>query len=194
LVVKEELGQTDSLQSICAPLDWRKMRISRVLTTLGCISLAMTATSWAQTRKAGLWEITSTVTLQQSPFPPGMDVPSTSPLSAGPHVAQVCLTQAMIDKYGAPVPESRTECQLANVQKGEHGMTADLVCSGRMSGKGTLESSWLDPEHAKGTIHFTGTVQAGPNPRPIEWTRQSTSVFKSDDCGDVKPVELPANK
>jgi hypothetical protein len=170
------------------------MRILRVSIAVGCLFLSVAAVSEAQSRKAGLWEITSTTTLQQSPFPPGMEIPSTSPLSAGPHVTQVCLTQAMIDKYGAPVPESRTECQLVNVQKEEHDMTADLVCSGRMSGKGTLKSSWPDPEHAKGTIHFLGSVQAGPNPRPIEWTRESNSIFKSEDCGDVKPVELPADK
>ena len=143
------------------------------------------------TRRPGLWAITSSITLQQSPFPAGMAPPPSSPLAPGEHTVQVCLTQAIIDKYGAPIPDSRNDCQITNVQKSEHGMTADLVCSGRMTGKGTLESNWIDPEHAKGTIHFLGTVQVGPNPRPIEWTRESTSIFKSSDCGDVKPAAMP---
>jgi hypothetical protein len=172
------------------------MRTPRLWITATCLTslLAAAITAWAQTRKAGLWEITSTMTLQQSPFPPGAPIPPTSPFGGGPRVAQVCLTQEMIDKYGAPVPESRSDCQLSNVQKSEHGMTADLICSGRMSGKGSLQSSWSDPEHAKGSVHFVGTVQASQNPRPIEWTRESTSIFKSADCGDVKPVPMHDSK
>ena len=78
-------------------------------------------------------------------------------LAAARRCTQVCLTQAIIDKYGAPLPQTRNDCQLVNVQKSDHGMTADLVCVGRMTGKGTLTSSWDDPlEHAKGGVHFTG--------------------------------------
>ena len=49
-------------------------------------------------------------------------------------------------------------------------MTADLVCTGRMSGKASLESSWTDGEHATGKVHFIGSMQVGPNNKPIEWT------------------------
>jgi hypothetical protein len=166
------------------------MRTTNICIAVTCCALAAAVVAWAQTRKAGLWEMTTTMTLQQSPFPPGMAIPANSPLNPAPRTTQVCLTQAMIDKYGAPVPP-RNDCRLANVQKGELGMTADLVCSGRMTGKGELTSSWPDPEHAKGSVHFIGTVQAGPNPRPIEWTQQSSSVFKGPDCGDVKPLPMP---
>ena len=158
---------------------------------LACLALSAAVLVWAQGRKAGLWEMTSTMTLQQSPFPSGMQPPAGSPLAPGPHTQQVCLTQAMIDKYGVPMPESRNDCQIENVQKSETGMTANLVCSGRMTGKGTLEATWMDPEHAKATIHFTGTVQTRADAKPIEWTRESSSVFKSADCGDVKPVPMP---
>jgi hypothetical protein len=162
---------------------------SRVWITASCCLLAVAVAAWAQGRKAGLWEMTTTMTMQQSPVPPGMTPPANSPLSPGQHVTQVCLTQEMIDKYGAPPPQSRDrDCQFTNVQKGDHGMTADMVCSGRMTGKGTVKSEWSDPEHATGEVHFTGTVQGRNGERPLEWTSQSTSVFKSADCGDVKPV------
>jgi hypothetical protein len=110
-------------------------------------------------------------------------------------VTQVCLTQEIIDKYGAPVPQSRAaECSLANVNKTDHGMTADLICSGRMNGKGTLQSSWADPEHAKGSVHFTGTIAGRNGTMPVEWTSESSSVYKGADCGDVKPIPVPADK
>jgi len=167
------------------------MRVPRlwiVSACLICLLLTAAVVAWAQSRKAGLWEMTTITTLQQSPFPPGMPAPPNSPFGGGPRVTQVCLTQEMIDRYGAPVPANRNDCQVTNIQKGDHSMTAEMTCSGRMTGKGTVESSWSDPEHAKGSVHFTGTIQAGPSPRPVEWTSQSTSVFKSADCGSVKPV------
>jgi hypothetical protein len=33
----------------------------------------------------------------------------------------------------------------------------------------------------------------GPNSRPIEWTMDQTSAFKSADCGSVQPVTVPSN-
>jgi hypothetical protein len=169
------------------------MRMTRVWIILSGLLFVAAVFAWAQGRKAGLWEMTTTMTWQQSPLPAGMPAPPNSPFAGGPRVTQVCLTQETIDKYGAPVPNSRNDCQLTNVQKSDHGMTADLVCSGRMSGKGALHSEWPDPEHATGGVHFTGTVQARSGSMPVEWTSQSTSVFKSADCGDVKPIE-PSGK
>jgi hypothetical protein len=62
-----------------------------------------------------------------------------------------------------------------------------------MSGHGDLESSWTDGNVAKGKVHFVGTMQAGPNSMPVEWTVVSTSVYKGPDCGSVKPMPMPAN-
>jgi hypothetical protein len=145
---------------------------------------AVTVLVWAQTRKAGLWELTTTQTWQQSPFPAG------AAPGGGTRTTQVCLTEQQIDKYGAIVPQTRG-CQVTNIVKKANGMTADMVCTGTMSGKGTLESFSTDGEHAKGKVHFVGSIQAGPNGKPIEWTIESSSVFKSADCGAVKPVPMP---
>ena len=74
------------------------------------------------------------------------------------------------------------------------GMTASLVCSGRTNGTGTVESNWSEPDHARGKVHFVGTIQAGPNSRPIEWTTESVSVYKGPDCGSVQPAPMPTGK
>ena len=70
-------------------------------------------------------------------------------------------------------------------------MTADWICSGMMAGKGTLEASWTDSDHSTSKVHFTGTMQMGPNPTPVEYTIVSNSAYKDPDCGSVKPVEMP---
>ena len=32
----------------------------------------------------------------------------------------------------------------------------------------------------------------GPRSTPIEWTIESTSAYKGPDCGNVKPIQMPA--
>lgn len=173
------------------------MRPTRTWIAVGTVVLAGVIVAWAQGRKPGLWEMTTTMTWQQSPFPAGMTPPGgpNSPFGGGPRTTQVCLTQEIIDKYGAPVPQTRRgDCTFTNVNKTDHSMTADMVCTGMMSGKGTVQSSWDDPEHAKGSVHFTGSIQGRGGNTPVEWTSESTSVFKGSDCGDVKPIPIPADK
>ena len=170
------------------------MRRAKNRIALFCGLAALVIFGVAQgTRKPGLWEMTTEMTWQQSPMPPNMPAPPNgrSPFGGGKHVSQVCLTQAMIDRYGAPMPQSHGGCQISNVVKESNSMTADWVCTGMMSGKGTVESHWSDDEHATGKIHFVGTMQMGPSPVPVEWTTESTSVYKGADCGSVQPMPMP---
>jgi hypothetical protein len=169
------------------------MRKTHISVTIACCLFAIAVLAWAQsTRKPGLWEMTTTMTWQQSPMPPGMQAPPGSPFAGGPRTTQVCLTQAMIDKYGAPMPSSQHgDCQIANVVLKATSMSADWICGGRMAGKGKLESSWANPDHAIGKVHFVGTMQAGPNTMPIEYTINSSSVYKGPDCGSVQPAPMP---
>lgn len=171
------------------------MRKTRVWITLGCCFFALAVIAWAQTssRKPGLWEITSTMTFQQSPMPPGMPAPPGSPFAGGPHTTQVCVTQAQIDKYGGPPPQTRGDCQMTGIQIRPTGMSATMACTGRVVGSGSVDASFIDSEHAKSKIHFAGTMTMGPNSRPIEWTMESTSTFKSADCGSEQPVVTPGN-
>lgn len=144
--------------------------------------LAVTLAASAQDRKPGLYELTL-VTTTVSP----------TPAVYPPRTSQVCLTQEMIDKYGAIVPENLTRaCQLVNVVKKPGGMTADMVCSGPIVGKGTLEINWSDSEHAKGNLHFSGKIRPGQDEIKIEWSAASSSVYKGPDCGTVKPASPAA--
>jgi len=169
------------------------MRNTRTCFTLGFCLLAMAVFAAAQaSRKPGLWEMTSNMTWQQSPMPPGVTMPAgaNNPFAGGPRTTQVCLTQAIIDRYGAPMPQSRNgDCQILNVVLKPNSMTGDWVCTGRMAGKGTLESSWAVPDHAVGKVHFIGAMQMGSNSTPVEYTIESSSVYKGPDCGSVKPIE-----
>jgi hypothetical protein len=154
---------------------------AKTLCLLSCL-LSFALITRAQDRKPGLYDmtiVTTTVLPSASTYPP--------------HTMQYCLTQAMVDKYGAMVPDTPIRaCQLANVVKKSGGMTADLVCSGAINGNGKIEVNWFDSEHAKGNIHFSGTIRPGQNEIKIEWNAASNSVYKSPDCGAIKPPPTPA--
>jgi hypothetical protein len=167
------------------------MKRTQVRLLVGCCLLMVAMSAQAQGRKAGLWDVTSNMTWQQSPFPAGMSAPANSPFGGGTHTSQVCITQEQIDKYGAPPPQTRGDCQVSNFNKQATGISADMTCTGTMNGKGTFSATWTDDEHTTSKVHFTGTLQAGPSPKPVEWTIDSTSVFKSADCGSVKPIVIP---
>ena len=172
------------------------MHKTRIRIAMACCLFALALTASAQmNRKPGLWEMTSTMTWQQSPMPPGMQMPAgaNNPFGGGAHTSQVCVTQAMIDKYGAPVPQSRGGCTVSNIKLLPGTMSADWICTGQMAGKGTVESSWSDSDHATSKVHFTGVMQMGPQSTPVEYTIQANSTYKGSDCGSVKPNPIPSN-
>jgi len=114
---------------------------------------------------------------------------------AAPHTTQVCVTQAMIDKFGGPNPAPpRPGCQVTDVTLKPDGMKAKISCSGQMDATGTVESSWKADGSSKSYAHITGNMQMGQNSRPIDVTVQSTSVYKGPDCGTVQPMVMPQGR
>ena len=162
------------------------MRVYRNVLIAAVCGISLAVIAWAQTPKAGLYQVTSHMTWQKSPFPEGMQTP---PGMGGPHTAQTCVTQEQIDKYNGPKPEAHGECQISNIQKNEKGMTAEISCTGNMKGKGSVETTWTDAGHTTSKVHFTGALQMGPNSKPVEWTVESESTYKGPDCGSVKPTD-----
>src|SRR5664280_3480148 len=112
------------------------MRKMQVWIMLGCWLFAGALVSGAQsskkeiaTRRPGLWEVTTTMTWQQSPFLPGA---VSGIAEGGKHTKQVCLSQEMIDTYGALLPQSHGGCQIENKLMRGGGITADWVCTGNI--------------------------------------------------------------
>ena len=129
---------------------------------------------------------------QMPQMPQGVQMPQ-SPF--GPHTNQVCVTQAMVDKYGGPMSQpQRGDCTVTNVVIKPDGMTADIVCTGQMNTKGDITSKFTDGNTTDMTMHMTGTMQMGQNSRPVDMTIHTTSTYKGPDCGSVKPVAMPAGK
>jgi len=175
----------------------------RVWTIVGCCGLALAVSAWGQAKpKPGLWETTTQMTMAGAPqmpqLPPGTQLPPGVQMPASPfapHTTQVCVTQAMIDRYGSPYSNpQRGNCQVTDVSITPGGMTAKLICTGQMNTTGTVQTTIVDANTTKMTMHMTGTMQMGSNSRPVDMTVQSTSTYKGPDCGSVQPLPMPASK
>jgi Protein of unknown function (DUF3617) len=165
---------------------------TRVWISLGLLALAVLA--WAQAgRKPGLYEVTSTMTWQQSPMPPGMQAPPGSPFGGGPRTTQVCVTQAQIDKWGGAPPQSRGDCKVSDQVMKPNGMSGVYACTGAMAGNGTYDALWEGDGRYKVKVHFTGTMTMRQNSMPVEWTMESSGVYKGPDCGSVQPMATSGN-
>ncbi len=158
------------------------MRAGRVFTLWGLLAASLAA--HAQDRKPGVYDVTLTTTMV-----------TPSPATYPPRTTQVCLTQAMIDKYGAIVPDNLRSCEVINVVKKPGGMSADISCTAGITGTGTLEVNWTDSEHTRGRIQFTGSVHPGDREIKIEWNTETVSVYKGPDCsvlGNSNPAPAAA--
>jgi hypothetical protein len=154
------------------------------------ILLAGLAAYAQSSRKPGLYEVTSTLSFGGASLPPGMPSGAGNPMAA-PRTTQVCVTQEMIDKYGGPNPSpQRGDCQLTDVSMSPNGMKAKISCTGQTTAAGTVESTWTAEGTGKTTVHITGAM--GPSARPMDITMQANSVYKGADCGDIKPMPMPA--
>jgi hypothetical protein len=101
----------------------------------------------------------------------------------------------MIDKYGGPNPAPpRGDCQVTDITMKPNGMKAKIACTGQMEATGSVESTWKDDSSSRSIVHILGTMQMGSNSRPVDITVQSSSVYKGADCGNVKPVQMPAGR
>ena len=167
-----------------------------------CLFAGAAAAMWAQgQQKPGLYEMTSRMSWQQSPMPAGMTLPPgmPNPFAPRPNTAQICLTQAQIDRYGTAVPQNQgrgqQNCTMTNIQKNSTSMTATMVCTGQMQGTAQVHGSW-DGTTSHSQVHFTGTMTGGPSggSMPVEWTIDSTQTYKGPDCGSVKPLPMPETR
>jgi hypothetical protein len=157
------------------------MNRTRIWMVVGCCFIALAVTAQGQ-RKAGLWEVTSQMSMSGMPNMPAM----------GSHTQQVCVTQAMVDKYGGPYSNPpNAQCQVTNLTLTTSGMTANLTCTGRTSMTGTVTATFVDANTTKTTVQMNMTMGNG---QQMNMTMQSTAAFKGSDCGSVQPLALPPSQ
>ena len=163
--------------------------MKRILMASMAVLLLTPGVALAGHGKAGLWNITTTMSMPNMPqMPPeamammrqrGMKMPGAEPI-----VSQICMTQADVDADGPPRTSDREmTCDTHIINKTASSMAADMVCKGRVQGTGHMEVSYSGAEHYSGKYNFKGVAEGQSS--------EMTSSFKGDwvkaDCGAVKP-------
>jgi len=165
-----------------------------------CITLTLcvftaSVSSAQQSPKAGLWMISTTTRVQQQgESPANFSGGHQGQSSSAPVGLPACMTEEMIDKYGVILPPSLRDCELSNVVQAADNFHADMTCKGSYNGVGSVESTWTDEDHVTGKVRFVSRIGEAGNGRQMTWVQESTAVFKSADCGDVKPRKLPVKQ
>jgi len=157
------------------------MRKTLMWAMVGCSVASLAASAQAQSvRKPGLYEVSTSMSM--SGMPAGM----------GSNTSEVCVTQAMIDKYGSPYsnPQMGADCKMTNVVRTPAGLTANVTCSGKVNSTGTMQSTFVDANTIKTTINMTITMGG----QTMTMTTESTYTYKGPDCGSVKPLPMPASQ
>ncbi|HEY1984708.1 MAG TPA: DUF3617 family protein [Terracidiphilus sp.] len=168
--------------------------MSRFWIALFFCLFATAIVSSAQTRKPGLWEVTSNTKIQQPGDAPGNFNASSSAAqsSAEPNGFPQCYTRELIDTYGIVLPPSLRDCTLSNIVKNDTTFNADMTCKGTYNGRGTIESTWSDENHVTGKVRFVAKTKDSTNALAMHWTQDVSAVFKSADCGNIRPRRIPA--
>lgn len=168
--------------------------ISKRILFVGCGLAALTivaAPAIAGHGKAGLWDVTVTMDMSGMPGMPDMSkLPPEAQaamraqgvtMNGGTMTVQHCMTQAEVDANGPPPMRNQKECKMANMQTGPNSFSADMTCSGEMTGAGHIQVSFDSPEHYAGKTSIAGTADG----HPFTNTTSFEGRWVSADCKGI---------
>jgi hypothetical protein len=148
--------------------------------------LSAPAVARAEHLKAGMWRVTTGMNFDAAvaQIPPdqlarlqslGIHVP-TVPQNI---TTEQCLTREQALRDAPPhIGPNDSGCTSRNEKMVGSTLSADLVCTGKMTGQGTMQISHTDPEHYSGSLSFKGTL-AG---RSVNLATTISGEWLSKDC------------
>jgi hypothetical protein len=184
------------------------MKVTRVVFTLALLGMSWSA--WAQTAKPGLWEINNKIISgspemekamadmhkQLASMPPeqrkmmedmmakqgvGMGTGSTP----GSMALKVCLTKEMVERNHFATQQG--DCQHTQSPRTGNVMKFSFVCT-------------KPPSSGEGQVTFNGsesytmqmTTTSTARGKPEKMSMEANARFLTSDCGNVKPLGVPA--
>ncbi len=119
--------------------------------------------------KVGTWEVTTHMA-GMPPMPNMANLPPEAQAQMKAHGVQMnggggitsrfCMTAEQVNSDKPPMTHSG-DCQAQNMKMSGNTFSADVVCKGRMNGKGHIEITYSSPEHYSGHETMTMTMEGG---------------------------------
>ena len=146
--------------------------LTRVLACGAAIAVGFASSDALALGKAGLWNITTTMnfgagmpqmpqmTAEQMEQMRRMGVQMPAMMLGKPVTTQRCVSpQDAASSRPPAVTRDGDKCEMQNFQTRGRTITADMVCTGDMNGKGDLQFTYDSDEHYTGLVDFKGTAQ-----------------------------------
>lgn len=162
------------------------MSKGRLLVFVAAGALLAPVLAFASHGKAGLWEITTTISMP--------NMPQTSPAqmaqmqAMGVHMPtqntmsfQHCMSAADVAQ-DKPPPMRNKDCALSNIKLDGRTFSGDMVCSGRFQGQGHYSVTYDSDEHYSGSTSMTGTADG----HPVNSSTSFEGKWVAADCGAAK--------
>jgi hypothetical protein len=163
----------------------KRGRVAFVGIVLG-MALSAPIVAWASHGKPGLWEIKVQTDMDPMQGMPDMSKmpPEVRARIEAMHkngmTARHCMTAAEVasDK---PNLSHNASCKATNVRASGQTFSADLVCSGKMSGTGHVRTTFASPDHYTSVVTMTGTASG----HPVNNAMKIDAHWISPNCGKV---------
>ena len=150
------------------------------------LAIVLTPSALAAHGKVGLWE----ATVQMAGMPAMANLPPQVQAQMKAHgvsmggggiTSKFCMTAADVagDK---PAYKQNPDCTTQNVKVRGNTMSADVICTGKMNGRGHLDVTYSSPEHYT-AAQTMDMVQEG---HPIHSATNIDARWISPNCGNVK--------
>jgi hypothetical protein len=161
---------------------------SRTFTAVlaAAVLVAASGTALALHGKAGLWSVSVKVDMAGMPqIPPeqlakmnamGIHIPIGGDTITTTH----CVTpaEAAMDKIPTMPKEHEKYCAVQNLKSSADGMSADMVCTGKVEGSGHMTFRFDSPEHYAGRV----SLDAVMNGHPMKSVTSFDAHWVSADC------------
>jgi hypothetical protein len=166
-----------------------KLPMKIALIAAGPALLAATAAALAAHEKAGLWEITITLSGNNmhmpdlSKLPPDVQARVRAAgvgMGGNTITARRCLSAQDIVAHKLPSLGSHgKDCSVANVTETGSHMSADMTCSAHFVGSGHVQADWDSDEHYTAEVDITGSA----NGQNVTSSEKIEGRFLSAECG-----------
>jgi len=153
----------------------------------GAVLLAAPIAALAAHGKAGLWQITVTITGMPTPdlskVPPEMLARLKAAgvgMGGNTITAQHCMTMQEFGQQKLPsLGQHGKDCTVSNASESGGHFSADLTCSGRFSGTGHVQADWDSDEHYVADVSMSGVR----NGQTVTNHEKVEGRFLSAQCG-----------
>jgi Protein of unknown function (DUF3617) len=165
-----------------------RLMTSRIFTTglAAVVLVAASSSALALHGKAGLWSVSVKVDMAGMPqIPPeqlakmnamGIHIPMGGDTITTTH----CVTpaEAAMDKIPTMSKEHQKYCAVQNLKSSADGMSADMICTGKVEGNGHMTFHFDSPEHYVGS----GSLNAVVNGHPMKSSTSFEARWVSAEC------------